>query len=65
MSDKLRIFTRDILELDESLENRGRFVETFSKVSTRMGNCSCGDAFLKQASEEIYKKAIRKFIIDE
>jgi len=66
MSDRTRIFTRDILNLRKSLEKgRDEFIETFNEVSSRLHNCSCGDSFLSEAAKKIYCQAIEKFIIND
>jgi len=59
------VFTRDIFELEQALgESKEAFIKKFNEVSLSLNNCSCGDTFLQQAVQAVYRKAIEKYILN-
>jgi len=60
------IVIKDLLKLEEKIEANDKkgFIKIFEDCRVRLNNCSCGDAYLKQAIEKVYAKALNKFILN-
>jgi len=64
-AERTRIFTRDILELQQSLEKgKDEFLKVFRENNGRLHNCSVGDSYLSQALIKVCYQAIEKFIFN-
>ena len=58
------VFTRQILELEQALaESKKAFMKKFNEVNLSLNNCSCGDSFYQQAVQQVYRRAIEKYIL--